>query len=269
MNRFICVTCGTQFAETEVPPPCCPICSDERQFVGWNGQAWTTHAELRTRHALRFTPETDEVTSIAIEPHFGIGQRALLVRNGAKNVLWDCLALVDDKAIAEIKALGGLDAIAISHPHYYTAMVEWSEAFGSVPIYLHEQDRQWVMHPHKAIMHWSGDRHELAPGLTLIRCGGHFDGATVMHWAQGDDGEGALFSGDVIAVNQDRATLSFMYSFPNYIPLNAAAVSGIAAVMAPYRFETIFGAFPGRNLRRGGRAAFEHSIARYLKAVAS
>ena len=26
--------------------------------------------------------------------------------------------------------LGGIAAIAISHPHYYTSMVEWSRAFG-------------------------------------------------------------------------------------------------------------------------------------------
>ncbi|MBV8769958.1 MAG: MBL fold metallo-hydrolase, partial [Hyphomicrobiales bacterium] len=42
MPAFICVTCGTQFSPTEAPPSLCPICTDDRQFVGWEGQAWTT-----------------------------------------------------------------------------------------------------------------------------------------------------------------------------------------------------------------------------------
>lgn len=39
---YICVTCGTQFAPTEEPPANCPICDDDRQYIGFNGQQWTT-----------------------------------------------------------------------------------------------------------------------------------------------------------------------------------------------------------------------------------
>ena len=158
-------------------------------------------------------------------------------------------------------------ALAISHPHYYTVMAEWSDAFGGIPIYLHEDDRKWVMREHSAIVHWKGDDREIAPGLTLIRCAGHFPGATVMHWAQGARGEGAVFAGDVIAVNLDRASVSFMHSFPNYIPLDAGAVRHIGEVMAPYRFARIFGAFSRRNVMADGRAVFERSVGRYLKAI--
>jgi hypothetical protein len=75
-----------------------------------------------------------------------------------------------------IKALGGISGIAISHPHYYTSMVDWSLAFGGVPIHLHAADRQWVMRPHGTIAFWDGDTRPLCDSLTLVRCGGHFDG---------------------------------------------------------------------------------------------
>jgi hypothetical protein len=268
MTCFICTTCGSQFADSAAPPGCCQICMDERQYVGWDGQAWTRLEELRQRHRLRFEKEGEGVTGVGIEPHFAIGQRALLVQTASGNILWDCVALIDDEAVSRITAMGGLEAIAISHPHYYTVMVEWSEAFGGVPIYLHEADRQWVMRPHRSIAHWSGDTVGIAPGVTLVRCGGHFPGGTVMHWAEGAGGGGALFAGDVIQVCQDRNAVSFMYSFPNYIPLNATAVSHIAASVRPYRFEPIFGAFARRNVAAGGRGVLERSLARYLKAIA-
>ncbi|MFI5013068.1 MAG: MBL fold metallo-hydrolase [Hyphomicrobiales bacterium] len=268
MACFICTTCGTQFAESAEPPKTCPICTDERQFVGWGGQAWTMLDDMRGSYKLRFEAEDEGVTGIAIEPHFAIGQRALLVQTGEGNILWDCVALVDDDAVRKIRALGALKAIAISHPHYYTVMAEWSEAFGGIPVYLHDDDREWVMRPHRSIVHWKGPTYPLATGLTLIRCGGHFPGGTVLHSAQAADGRGALFSGDVIAVNQDRNSVTFMHSFPNYIPLNAAAVLRIAAAMAPYRFEKIFGAFAKRNVMAGSRDVFDRSVARYLKAIA-
>ena len=197
-----------------------------------------------------------------IEPH-SHGQRALLVRTRGGNILWDCVSLVSDAAIARIEAMGGLAAIAISHPHYYTVMAAWSDAFGGVPIHLHADDRQWVMCPHPSIHHWHGDTLEIATSTTLIRCGGHFAGATVMHLADASGGQGALFSGDVVAVNMDRASVTFMYSFPNYIPLGVSAIRHIAEVMAPLRFARIFGAFARRNIMTGGRAAFDRSTARH------
>jgi hypothetical protein len=56
------------------------------------------------------------------------------------------------------------------------------------------------MRPDKAIVSWEGETRTLAEGLTLIRCGGHFEGGTVLHWAGGAEGRGALLSGDIIQV---------------------------------------------------------------------
>jgi len=50
MSNFICTTCGTQFDETDQPPNECSICTDERQYVGWSGQQWTTLDDLRDSH---------------------------------------------------------------------------------------------------------------------------------------------------------------------------------------------------------------------------
>src|SRR5439155_9897580 len=129
---------------------------------------------------------------IGTEPKFGIGQRALLVRAPEGNVLWDCVSLVDDATVEAVRGLGGISALAISHPHYYSCMVEWSRAFGDAPVYLHESDRQWVVRDDDAIVFWHGETCALGDGLTIIRCGGHFDGASVLHWSAGADGRGAL-----------------------------------------------------------------------------
>ncbi len=268
MTRFICVQCGSQFGETEAPPPSCPICQDERQYVRWSGQEWTTHEALKKTHANVFTDE-DGVTGIGIEPTFAIGQRALLVPSDGGFVLWDCVALVTDETVRRIEKAGGLRAIAISHPHYYTAMVTWSEAFGGVPIHLHADDRQWVMHPNDAIRFWSGDTQAIGPGLTLIRSGGHFEGSTLLHDASGAEGRGALYVGDNLQVCQDRRYVSFMRSYPNYIPLNEKAVRHIADAVAPFPFARLYGAFAHRNVREDGKEAVARSVERYLAAIRS
>jgi glyoxylase-like metal-dependent hydrolase (beta-lactamase superfamily II) len=267
MPNYICSTCGVQYADSVLPPEQCIICEDDRQYVGWTGQRWTTLNDLRSTHRNRLDIEAPELISIGTRPKFAIGQRALHVRSTAGNVLWDCVSLTDDRSVAAVQALGGVSAMAISHPHYYASLVEWSRALGGVPVYLHTADREWVMRPDDAIVFWNGATREIAPGLTLIHCGGHFPGATVLHWAQGAGGKGALLSGDVIHVGEDRKSLTFMYSFPNYIPLNASAVRRIVAAVEPFRFDAIYGAWFGRNVSSGAKDALHRSADRYISAI--
>ena len=266
MKNWICETCGTQFDAAAAPPAHCPICEDERQYVGWNGQRWTTLEDLRRDHSNRIEDDAG-VIGIGTVPGFAISQRALLLQTAAGNVLWDCITLLDDATRAEVARLGGIDAIAISHPHFYSGMVEWSHAFGGVPIYLHEADREWVMRRDESIVHWSGESREILPGVTLLRLGGHFPGGTVLHWADGADGAGALFVGDIIAVVQDRRSVSFMYSFPNLIPLPAAEVQRIAAAVEPYAFERVYGGWWGLNVLQDAKAAVRRSADRYQRAL--
>ncbi len=265
MPGFICTTCGTQFVPSDTPPPECRICRDERQYVNPHGQSWTTLAGLRRGHSVTFREHEPGLMGIGIAPSFAIGQRALLVSNGSTNVMWDCIPFIDEAAIGIVRALGGLSAIAISHPHYYASMVEWSQAF-EAPILLHAADREWVMRPDPAIRFWEGETREIAPGLTLIRCGGHFAGGTVLHWAAGAEGSGALLSGDIVQVGPDK-NVSFMRSYPDLIPLDASSVQHIADVLEPWPFEPIYGAWFDRVIEAGGKAAMARSVRRYLAAI--
>jgi len=267
MEHWICKTCGTQFAPSEQPPQACPICDDQRQYVGYNGQEWTTLARMQQEgFSNEFREQEPGLIGVGTKPSFAIGERALLVQHPQGNVLWDCMSLIDDETVTEIKRLGGIKAIAISHPHYYATMVEWSERFDA-PIYLHEADRQWVMRPDKRIQFWTGETRELWDGLKLIRLGGHFPGGTVLHWPQGMDGKGALLSGDIITVVADRRYVSFMYSYPNLIPLPAAEVRRIRDAISPYAFERLYGAWWERVVAHDAHHAVLRSAERYIQAL--
>jgi glyoxylase-like metal-dependent hydrolase (beta-lactamase superfamily II) len=266
-SLFICKACGTQFPESTEPPRSCAICEDDRQYIPPAGQQWTTLERLRAGYRNAFQQIEPNLIGIGITPDFAIGQRALLLRTPGGNFLWDCIALLDEATIQIVRALGGLSGIAISHPHYYASMMEWSAAFDDAPVYLHAGDREWVMRPGAAIQFWEGERKEIAPRVTLIRCGGHFAGATVLHWAEGSGGGGALLSGDVVAVMPD-GFVSFMYSYPNAIPVPARAIQQIADALEPFAFDAIYGAFWDRLIRRGGKTVVADSVARYLQAIA-
>src|SRR5438477_223461 len=135
MNHYICVTCGTQFAKTDQSPSRCPICEDERQFVNWDGQVWTTLDQLRSNHSNR------------------------------------------------------------------------------------------------------------------IEC----EGSTVLLWPGGDNGDGALLTGDSIQVVMNRYSVSFMHSYPNLIPLSQAAISQIVERVEPFAFEQIYGGWWQRNVLSGAK----------------
>lgn len=267
MQAFICVTCGTQFAPSEPPPDACPICLDERQFLPVGGQSWTTLERMRETHANAWRLHEPALYGIGTYPAFAIGQRALLLRTPAGNVLWDCVTLIDQATIDLVRALGGIAAIAISHPHYYSSMVEWAHAFDA-PVWLHEADRQHVMRPDPALTFWSGATHRLLGDLTLINAPGHFDGGTMLHWPGGAGGRGALLSGDIVQVSADRASASFMRSYPNYIPLGPASVRRIAEAVRPFAFERVYGAWWDRCIMADGTAAVERSVARALRWLA-
>ena len=261
---YLCVTCGTQFPPSEVPPERCPICEDERHYVNHDGQKWISLADLRSKHHNVFFKEGERLWGIHTQPQFAIGQRALLLQTKHGGILWDCLSLIDEQTVAEIKRLGGLTAIAISHPHYYTSMVEWSRAFGGVPVYLHEDDRQWVQFPDRAIQFWKGETHSVNAEVTLIRLGAHFKGFQALHWAEG---EGVLMTGDMPQVCPDRRYVSFMYSYPNFIPLDAGTVRGIVRKLEPYKYAKHYGAWKGFRVEGDPKLALRRSAERYLRAI--
>jgi hypothetical protein len=261
----ICVTCGTQFPPAHSPPEHCAICYDERQYVPAGGQRWTDLHRLQAGYANTWRRLEPDLYAIRTEPAFAIGQRALLVRSPTGNVLWDCIALLDDATHDLIAALGGINAIAISHPHYYTTMVEWAHAFDT-QVFLHAADRSWVMRPDPTVRFWEDDTLSLHDGLMLVRCGGHFAGGTVLHWPAGAAGAGVLLSGDILQVLPDRRHVSFMRSYPNLIPLSAAAVRSVARAVEMLPFDRVYGAFQ-LEILTDAKEAVRRSVDRYVRWV--
>lgn len=268
MPAHLCTACGLQFPPADAPPARCPVCDEARQYVPPGGQSWTSLAALQPKHRNAFQWLEPGLYGIGTVPEFAIGQRALLVRRPEGNILWDCVALLDQATIDLIRGLGGIGAIAISHPHYYTTMVEWSRAFGGAPIHLHEADRDFVVRPDPAIRFWSGDRLDLGAGATMIRTGGHFAGSSVLHWAAGAGGQGALLTGDTIQVVADPRWVGFMYSYPNLIPLPPAAVAAIRDAVEPVAFDRLYGAFWHSIVAGDAKEAVRRSAQRYIAAVA-
>jgi hypothetical protein len=261
---FICTTCGVQYAESDAPPDGCIICEDERQYIGPGGQRWTTLDEMREqgcRNVIRSAGE--DIWGITTEPRFAIGQRALLVRTPGGNFLWDMISYIDAETVDAVTRLGGVNGMSMSHPHFYGVAVEWSRAFGA-PVYLPEADREWFVRPETTV-HWYSGSLEPWPGLTLVQTGGHFEGSAVLHWAGGADGKGALLTGDSISVASDRRWLTFMRSYPNYIPLPPEVVRAIVMAVEPYEFDYIYGGWTGNDVRSNAKAAVRRSAERYAR----
>ncbi len=181
--------------------------------------------------------------------------------------MWDCVpAARREEAIAHVASLGGLKAIAISHPHYYGAVADWSAAFGNAPVYLHGDDAQWVTRPYPSIVPWQGDSHRISDDILLVRAGGHFAGATVLHWRAGADGRGALLTGD-IAHGGDGPPLgaASCTRYPNYIPLERRrGPRASRSRVAPLAFDRIYGAWWGKNIAAGGEGGVRRVGARAI-----
>ncbi len=266
MPNFICITCGTQFAETPTPPEHCPICEDERQYVNREGQRWTILSDLQKEHRNRIERLEPSLTGIGTKPKFAIGQRALLVQTAEGNLLWDCVSLIDETTTKALNELGGVQGIAISHPHYYSSVIEYARAFRA-PVYLHAADRAWVMRSGEETQFWDSETKDLFGGLTLLRLGGHFAGGTVLHWRDGAGGRGALLTDDIIQVIPDRRFVSFMYSYPNLIPLPARKVRHIAESVEPLKFTRIYGAWWDAVVEEDAKEAVRRSAERYIGAI--
>ena len=266
MPNYICVTCGTQYADSEQPPAHCAICEDERQYVNPNGQSWTTLDELRQTSRNVIEPVEPGLYRIKSDPRVGIGQYAHLVQTPHGNILWDCISLIDDATVKAIENLGGIVAIAVSHPHFHSSIVEWSRAFHDVPVYIHVGNQEWVMRPDRVIVFWEEQSRVLNDDVALIHCGGHFEGSAVLHWREGAEGRGVLLTADTIDVVADPRYVTFMYSYPNLIPLPASKVRAIVDAVEPFKFDRIYESF-GSVVAKDARERLRISADRYIRAI--
>ncbi|CAJ2499679.1 Uu.00g025320.m01.CDS01 [Anthostomella pinea] len=260
---LVCTACGTQFptaSRDEVTT--CFICDDPRQFTPPGGQAFTTLDELRASHENTWTPIPcdDRLMSIVTEPKVAIGQRAILIRTPKGNVLWDCITLLDEATIEEIQGMGGLKAIVISHPHYYTTHVEWARAF-ACPVYLAAEDRQWLTQSSSHQVFITETELDLqidgtSSGVKVLKLGGHFPGSLVTLY----DGRlliadtlvttpAGLGSWDTDAAGNTRTrpqgmnSYAFLWSIPNMIPLAPDELERMWNILKKYEFRSSHGAF--------------------------
>lgn len=259
----LCKTCGTSYAVTGPPPEQCDICEDERQYVPAAGQQWSNFDALCATHSNKWEQHDSVLLSIRTVPDFAINQRAFLLLTPEGNILWDCIATLDDATKTLISSLGGLKAIAISHPHYYTTMQDWAEEFNA-PIYLHASDSEWVMRDSRWIHFWEGDALELTRDIKVIHLGGHFAGGCVLHWARD---KGVVLSGDIIQVTPGAHAVSFMWSYPNMLPLPATTVSDITQRLSTVKFKKLYGAFEGKDITQNADEIVRRSGEKYISCL--
>jgi hypothetical protein len=88
-----------------------------------------------------------------------------------------------------------------------------------------------------------------------------------MHWQGGAGGRGIVCAGDILTVTTDRKWLSFMRSYPNFIPLSAREVEHIGKALAPFQFDLIYGHYFDRVIAKDAKQVLDKSIARYVAAV--
>ena|SRR5438309_6855039 len=112
-------------------------------------------------------------------------------------------------------------------------------------------------------------RHNLSAlgWLDADQLRGHFEGGTVLHWPAGGASKGMLLTGDILTVVQDRRYLSFMRSYPNLIPLGAAAIDRILETLEAFSFDQIYGGWWKANVLADAKAAVVRSAERYLRAI--
>ncbi|EFY95756.1 metallo-beta-lactamase family protein [Metarhizium robertsii] len=256
---LICTACGTQFTSSDRSVvKTCHICDDPRQYVPPSGQSFTTHDEVAKKHRNEFTTYAgdERLVSITTTPKFAIGQRAILIRTPRGNILWDCLTLLDPETINHINQLGGLKAIVISHPHYYSTHVQWGQAF-NCPVYIASEDKVWTTMDsgHQVLVDHVETKIQ-DTGAVAIKLGGHFPGSLVLLF------DGRLFIADTLmttpagmgkwevdGTGAARAkppglnSFSFLWSIPNYIPLSVEELARMWGILKRYEFKSTHGAF--------------------------
>ena len=126
------------------------------------------------------------------------------------------------------------------------------------------------MRPDPSVHFWKGEKQTLLGSLPLIRTGGHFEGYQVLLWPAGAGGRGALMAGDQPQICMDPKQVSFMWSYPNYIPLNATTIRQVMSYLEPLEYDRIYGAFFVRGkgiVPTNGKEVARRSADRYLKAI--
>jgi hypothetical protein len=267
MSMFICVACGTQYADSPVPPARCDVCRNETSLESSGGQPWTTLEQIRVRHTNVVQRLERDLFSVRSIPTFLAGQRALLLRTGRGNILWDCITPIDEATVRTIRVLGGVTAVAMSHPRLFASVVEWSHAFGGVPVYLHATSRRWLMRPDPVVQYWDGAALTLLESATLVHLSAGPEGGTVLHWPAAAAGEGALLTGDVVQVLPHRKRVGLLSSSRDFIPRSAEGVRRLLSAIEPLSYEALYDAWSYQGIMRGAHGIVHDSAECYMAAL--
>src|SRR5205814_271423 len=140
-----------------------------------------------------------------------------------------------------------------------------------------QDERQFVRHGgqqwttlQELVLHHRNRFEEEAPQLLGIGTEPEFaigQRALLVHSPAGGSGKGTLLTGDILTVVQDRRYLSFMRSYPNLIPLGAAAIDRILETLEAFSFDQIYGGWWKANVLADAKAAVARSAERYLRAI--
>ncbi|BDY27914.1 MULTISPECIES: hydrolase [Mycolicibacterium] len=241
MPTWICTGCGIEHPEADDRPAenTCVLTSEvvaieERGDLPPHG-TWTTLELLAAQpHHTEHVDHGRGVHSLRREPRFAIGHRSFLVQTAHGNLLWDAPAYLDDEIAGLVRGLGGVTAIASSHPHMFGAQLSWSREFGDVPVYVNALDREWLPRTDPVIELWKGE-HEPVPGVRLLHVGGHMRGSSVALTA-----DGTLLVGDTISGGLARNWVSFQRNFPKHVPLSAAVVQRIVDRLDAYDYDRLY-----------------------------
>jgi glyoxylase-like metal-dependent hydrolase (beta-lactamase superfamily II) len=262
MDQFtICTTCGTQYPPDKPVPQLCIICNDDRQYINENGQSWTSLDLLKKDYQTEINKIKGRLYSIKTTPDFALANRAFIVQSASGNILWDSIPYIDNDAVDFINSIGGLQAIAFSHPHYYSTMNEWATLF-DCPIYIHEKDSEWIMYPSQKIKLWNGDNLPLWDGISIKHTGGHFAGSCILQIPSLSP-KGVILSGDSLYISRSKKNVAVMYSYPNQILLSKNEFEAFDQKTKGLLFDTMYGAFDNQNLEGNAMTIFSASMQRY------
>ncbi len=240
---YACTNCG-HWQRWPSVPQVCPVCADVRNALPEDGFAFATTDEVDARATCSWGPTVCRgVHEFRCEPRFGLDSRGWVLESDVGLVGFECAPWYDEGALDELRRRGGLQVLASSHVHGYGALWRLQEQLAPPVVAVGVRDLPWT----KAFrVTWPADDVlELAPGLTMHRTGGHFDGHSVLH----DSRRGVLFCGDSLKVDLgpsgDAVALSAHKAFHAQIPLSHGELRDYRAVIPPLEFDTVCTPFEG------------------------
>ena len=255
LERFVCDNCGF-WQKCFQAPSTCAVCQDFRHTPPPRAFRFLSPQEAAREIASTWSQVQDGVWEIRAEPAFGIGTVAYLIEHPAGNILWDGAAFYSPEALDFIESRGGLKWLAASHPHAYGAAGQLQDRFEPT-VAVAVADLRWT---NAFNVSWPFDeRLELAPGLEILRTGGHFDGHSILFWRE----QKALFAGDMLKFHFDQAPtgISCHKAFNRRVPVSHAEARRYREVVRELDFETVFTSFDhARCTRDDALALFDAQL---------